>query len=147
LREDPALKPRIKKGEVDFTGLSIPELKRLMRVEAARYFLLAASKLNRTTLKKAAATPEAKILSAADRKSYAVQKHLPSRSKFEKVVEAAVLLRGADIGRRTQGGIEPTFRTSRPQFLRISGGHRIRTHRSLTSPVAAGPSVEAVSIP
>ena len=69
LREDATLKPRIRKGEIVFSGLSLPELNRLMRIEAAKYFLSAASNLNRTSLRKAAATAEAKIVSAADRRA------------------------------------------------------------------------------
>ena len=110
LREDAVLKPRIKKGEIVFAGLSLPELNRLMRIEAAKYFLLAASKLNRTSLKKAAATPEAKIVTAADRRSHAIRTHLSPRAKFDDVAQKAVLLRQADLGRRTTGGIEQLFR-------------------------------------
>ncbi len=43
--------------------------------------------------------------------------------------------------------LQPTFRTSPRQFLRISTGHRIRSCRRLTFPAGAGPFFGAGSTP
>jgi hypothetical protein len=110
LRQHPTLKPRVRKGVVEFAGLSLKELNQLLRNDAAYYFLLAASGLNRSSLRRASSTPEAKIVSPPDRRSHAVRSSLPSRMPFEDVVKAAVLLRRSDLNRRERGGIEQLFR-------------------------------------
>jgi hypothetical protein len=110
LRQHPTLKPRVRKGVIEFVGLSLQELNELLRNDAAYYFLLAASGLNRSSLKRAASTPEAKIVIASDRRSHAFRSSLPPRMPFEDVVKAAILLRRSDLNRRERGGIEQLFR-------------------------------------
>ena len=110
LRTNPLLSPALKRGEVQLSALSVETIVSLMKLDAGYYFLLAAAGLNRTSLKKAAATEEAKIVTAPKRKAFAVKERLPVRKMFADVVSSAVALRRGDLDRKSRGGIEGLFR-------------------------------------
>ncbi len=111
LRSDPHLKPALNRGgEVNLGSLKLDAIVALMKQEAGYYFLIAAAGLNRTTLKKAAAGDEAKIVSPAKRKAFAVKERLPVRKPFADIVSSAVALRRGDLDRKSRGGIEALFR-------------------------------------
>lgn len=91
----------------------------LTRVEVARlivgrtsayYFLIAAAGFNRTALKKAAAEPDAMIVSPRERQAFAIKQRLPTRASFRETAAKAVALRRGDLGRKSSGGIEGLFR-------------------------------------
>ena len=98
-------------GEVVRLGnLSLVQISSLLKFEAGHYFLLAASGLNRTSLKKAIVEPEAKVVAPKLRRSYAVSARLPVRVEFGQVESQAVALRRQDLQRRARGQIEQLFR-------------------------------------
>lgn len=110
LREHRLLAPLIKRGEVRLGALTLAEVAELLREDAAYYFLLAATGLNRTSLKRAASDETAKIVSKPLRKAFAVRERLPVRKQFADVESSAVALRRGDLDRRARGGIEALFR-------------------------------------
>ncbi len=110
LRADPLLAPVIKRGEVNLSSLTLDTVAQLMKIDAGYYFLIAAAGLNRTSLKKAAAEDEAKIVVPAKRKAFAIKERLPVRRLFADVASSAVALRRGDLNRKSRGGIEALFR-------------------------------------
>lgn len=110
LRSHPILVPCLKRGVVALKSLRIEDLAKLLRDDAGRYFLLAAAKLTRTTLKKATKEPEIAIVARPLRFAQTVKSRLPIRARFADIASAAVLLRGGDFRRRTSGSIEALFR-------------------------------------
>ena len=62
LRRDQVIAAHTRRGEVHFGELSIEDVARLLRKEPARYFLLAAAGMNRTSLKKEASSETAQRL-------------------------------------------------------------------------------------
>lgn len=111
LRKHPSLGPLLRRGEIDLGKLSVAEIASLLQSQGpAYYFLLAAAQLTRTTLKSAAAEPDAAIVTKALRKAHAVKARLPRRGVFADIANAAVTLRGGDLRRKTSGGIESLFR-------------------------------------
>lgn len=110
LRSHPLISPLLKRGEVNLGALSLDAVAKLMKVDAGYYFLIAAAGLNRTSLKKASVSDEAKIVSPAKRKAFAVKERLPIRKAFADVASGAVALRGGDLDRKSRGGIEQLFR-------------------------------------
>ncbi len=110
LRSHPLISPLLKRGEVNLGALSIEAVAELMKLDAGYYFLIAAAGFNRTSLKKASVSDEAKIVTQSKRKAFAVKERLPIRKAFADVVSGAVALRGGDLDRKSRGGIEPLFR-------------------------------------
>lgn len=110
LRTHPLLAPLLRRGEVALGSLSLNDIVQLLRVEASKYFLLASAQLTRTTLKKATREPEVSIVAKPLRAAQAVKMRLPIRTQFAEVANAAILLRGADLRRRSSGSIEALFR-------------------------------------
>lgn len=110
LRSHALIAPRLKRGEVHLGGLELKEIAELARDDVAYYFLVAAANLNRTTLKKAMETESARIVAKPLRKGFAIKSHLPVRASFADVAKKAVVLRQADLGRRSQGAVEALFR-------------------------------------
>lgn len=110
LKTHKLFKQVLTKQKLHLAKLTLDEVATLMLQEAARYFLLAASNLNRTQLKKATQEPETAIVAKKLRQAHAVQKRLPVKASFEDIVARAESLRRADLGRKQRGGIEATFR-------------------------------------
>lgn len=110
LRSNPILLPHVKRGEVHLGSLTLDAVAQLMKVEAGYYFLIAAAGLNRTSLKKASAGEEAKIVTAAKRRAFAIKERLPVRKSFADIASSAVALRRGDLNRKSRGGIEALFR-------------------------------------
>lgn len=78
--------------------------------QAGYYFLMAAARLSRTSLKKAAETPEARIVRKELRKAYALQRALPVEASFSAVAEKAISQRSRDLSRRERGAVEGLLR-------------------------------------
>jgi hypothetical protein len=110
LKKNPLLSPHIRRGEVTFESLTLEDAAELLRQETAYHFLLAAAGLNRTSLKKEAASETAKIVAAPKRRAFAVRRRLPIRKSFADIANNAALLRKADLDRRSKGSIEALFR-------------------------------------
>lgn len=104
------LAPLIRRGIAHLSELSVESVAKLMRLEASKYFLLAAAGLNRTTLKKAAAQPAAQIVAAGLRAAHVVKERLPVRQSFSDIASAALSLRTQDLTRSSGGSIEGLFR-------------------------------------
>ncbi|HVV87233.1 MAG TPA: hypothetical protein VHE35_29535 [Kofleriaceae bacterium] len=118
LRARKPLKACIQRGRVELGRLTLEQVAEQMLFEPARYFLMAAANLNRTSLKKAAQAPEAIIVEKKLRVAYAVRARLPRVASFEEVAVKAEALRRGDLGRKARGGIEALFR-ARLQAERI----------------------------
>jgi hypothetical protein len=95
LKKNALLSPHIRRGEITFTNLTLEDVATLLRDETGYYFLLAAAGLNRTSLKKEAASETAKIVAAPQRKAFAVRQRLPVRKSFADIANNAAVLRGA----------------------------------------------------
>lgn len=76
----------------------------------AYYFLIAAAGLNRTSLKKAAASPDSRLAPKEHRKAWVIQRRLPIEAKFSEIASSAVALRAADLDRKDTGAAERYFR-------------------------------------
>ena len=92
----------------EFSRAEVAEL--IVGRRAGYYFLMAAAGLNRTALKKAAATPEAMIVATRERPAFAIRERLPLRASFSEIAANAIALRRSDLSRKTSGGIEGLFR-------------------------------------
>lgn len=110
LKRHPRIGAVVKRGEIHFSELTREDVAKLLKDEAAYYFLIAAAGLNRTTLKKALANEEAQIVAAPQRKAFVVKSRLPVRRSFAEVASSAIALRRADLDRKARGGIEQLFR-------------------------------------
>jgi hypothetical protein len=110
LRRNRLIAPQVRRGEVHFGSLTLEQVAELLRNETSYYFLMAAAGLNRTALKRAAATESAQIVARPLRRAYAVKTRLPVRRAFVDVANAAVVLRRGDLERRRMGSIEMLFR-------------------------------------
>lgn len=110
LKKDAILGTVVTRGQAHFEKLELDQIATLLKNDAARYFLLAAAGLNRTSLKKEAASETARIVIAPLRKAYAVRKRLPVQRAFDEVAKSAVLLRKGDLDRASKGEIEALFR-------------------------------------
>jgi hypothetical protein len=110
LRAHPVIAPLVKRADVYLGQLKREDIAKLLRDDAAYYFLLAAAGLNRTSLKKATVDEAAQIVPKTLRRAFAVEKRLPVRKPFADVANAAVVLRRGDLERRSKGEIEQLFR-------------------------------------
>ncbi len=110
LRRQPPLAQAIKKGEVLFAQLKLPEVRALLEDDVGRYFLLAAANFTRTTLKRAMNDERRALVRKEDRQAHAVLEALPHRQPFDEVAARAVALRSGDIRRHHSGVVEQLFR-------------------------------------
>lgn len=111
LRKHELLAPHLEgRGWIKLADLDLDAVATLARDETAYYFLIAAAGLNRTSLRKAVSESDAQIVARRLRRAYAIKKRLPVNTGFEAVVNRAVALREADLGRRSRGLVEMLFR-------------------------------------
>ena len=82
LRKHAALAPLVRRGQVALGELDLNEIAELLKDEAGYYFLIAAAGLNRSSLKRAMADPEAAIVEKRLRKAFAVRKLLGNVGEF-----------------------------------------------------------------
>ena len=97
-------------GRLALSDLSLAEVAVLMRTEVSYYFLLAATGLNRTTLRRAAAEEEALLVPLRHRKAFAVRSRLPVSGDFGTISSNALALRQGDLQRKARGKTEQFFR-------------------------------------
>lgn len=105
------LEDAIHDDEVQLSRLSLEDIDELMRgEEEGYYFLIAAAGLNRTSLKAASGTPEAKIVQPRLRKAFGIKESLPLRVSFSATLQKSVTLRAADLKRKRRGAVEALLR-------------------------------------
>jgi hypothetical protein len=95
---------------VELSRLTLDEVESLLASEAGYSLLASAAGLNRTSLKKALADPEAAVVHPRLRRAYVVKTRLPVSSSFESLANGAVALRRSDLQRKARGQIEQVFR-------------------------------------
>jgi hypothetical protein len=111
LRSDPALAATLTDdGRYALGKLSLNEVGRLLRDDAGYYFLLAATQLNRTSLRVAASDEEAQLVPARQRRAFSVQTRLPVSGDFDHIASNATALRQGDLQRKARGRTEQIFR-------------------------------------
>ena len=111
LADHPILRAHRRGDDVRLGELTRSDIAQLIKARGpGYYFLIAAARLNRTALKKAATEPEAMIVPARERTAFALQRRLPVRVSFRETATNAVTLRRGDLGRKSSGGIEGLFR-------------------------------------
>ncbi len=111
LRDDTAIRAvRRRDGRFALAKLPLDDVARLMRHEPAYYLLLAATSLNRTSLRRASQDEEAQLVPARQRKAFAVRTRLPISADFDSVIANAVALRMGDLQRKARGKTEQFFR-------------------------------------
>ena len=111
IRDDPAIQTvRGADGRYRLSALALDDVARLMRDEPAYYFLLAATSLNRTSLRRATQEEEAQLVAARHRKAFAVRSRLPVSGDLDAIVGNAVALRQGDLQRKARGRTEQIFR-------------------------------------
>jgi hypothetical protein len=110
LSRHPLLSGLIDGDEIRLSALSVQSTAELLQDDVGYYLLMAAAGLNRTSLRKAAADPEAAVVSPKLRKAFAVQRLLPVRERLGEIVSRSVALRRADMDRRARGTVEQLFR-------------------------------------
>lgn len=110
LREHPLLSRHLRDDDIHLGALSLEEVAEVLRDEAGRYFLMAAARLSRTSLKEAMQEPEAQVVAPRSRRAFAVRARLPVWERFDRIAASAVTLRGGDLRRMTRGAIEELFR-------------------------------------
>lgn len=111
LRDDEAIQTvRRADGRYALSELPLKDVSRLLRHEPAYYLLLAATSLNRTSLRRATETEEAQLVAPRDRKGYAVRARLPVTADFDAVIANALSLRRGDLQRKARGKTEELFR-------------------------------------
>ena len=110
LVEHRALTPHAEGDRIHFSRLSLEDVDELCREDEGYYFLIAAAGLNRTTLKRATATPEARIVLPRLRKAFAIKERLPLEISFAATLQKAAALRSGDLKRKHRGAVETLFR-------------------------------------
>ena len=105
----------IRGDEVELSRLSLEDVVNLTGEEHGHYFLIAAAGLNRTSLKAAASTPEAKIVQPRLRRAYAIKQNLPIRVSFAGTAQKSVALRAADLTRKRREPWKHSFGTASKQ--------------------------------
>lgn len=111
LRDDEAIQGvRRKDGRFALSSLSLESVARLLRHEPAYYLLLAATSLNRTSLRRATEDDEAQLVAPRQRRAFAVRARLPVSADFDAVIANAVALRMGDLQRKARGKTEQVFR-------------------------------------
>lgn len=104
------LKKHLIKDEIHLSKLTLEEVYELSRTEESRYLLLAAGRLNRTSLKEGTKSASAQIVTKNLREAYALKEHLPVRESFRSLAERAVALRTVDLARKHHGTVEALLR-------------------------------------
>lgn len=97
-------------GRLALSRLSLGDVSRLMAMDEGYYFLLAATQLNRTSLRRASKDEEALLLPARQRKAFAVLARLPVSAEFDLIAANAIALRQGDLQRKARGHTEAVFR-------------------------------------
>lgn len=110
LRERPSVAGVLDGNRVRLASLGLSEVDELLRDDVGYYFLLAATGLNRTTLKKAAEDEAAQLVARPRRRAHAMKVRLPISEEFNSIAANAVALRSSDLRRKTQGQTEQIFR-------------------------------------
>jgi hypothetical protein len=112
LRNDPAIAAtRTPNGRLALAELQPDDVARLLRDETCGYyFLLAATGLNRTSLRKAAADEEMQLVAVRHRRAFAVKARLPVSADFDTIAANATALRQGDLQRKARGRTEQIFR-------------------------------------
>lgn len=112
LRADPAVAATLGgDGRYALSKLSLDDVARLLRDDkCGYYFMLAATQLNRTSLRKATSAEEAQLVPARQRKAYAVRSRLPLSGDFDAIASNATALRQGDLQRKARGQTEQLFR-------------------------------------
>ena len=111
LRDDSAIQGvRRADGRYALASLLLDDVVRLLRHEPAYYLLLAATSLNRTSLRRATQEEEAQLVSPRQRRAFAVRTRLPVSADFDTVIANAVALRMGDLQRKARGKTEQVFR-------------------------------------
>lgn len=102
---------RLTKGDSARLGeLTLEEVASVLQSDEGYYLLLAASGLNRTTLKKAQNTPEAKVRPQALRRAHAIRESLPRQESVRALVHNSVTLRSRDLNRKSRSNLEKMFK-------------------------------------
>lgn len=104
------LRKFLRGDEVELARLSLEDVDDLAGQDQGYYFLIAAAGLNRTSLKAAARTPEARIVQPRLRRAFAIQQNLPIRVSFAATAQKSVALRAADLKRKRRGSVEALLR-------------------------------------
>lgn len=104
------LRKTIRGDEVELARLSLEDIADLTGEDQGHYFLIAAAGLNRTSLKAAASTPEARIVQPRLRRAFAIKESLPVRVSFAATAQKSVALRAADLKRKRRGAVEALLR-------------------------------------
>lgn len=112
LRSDAAISATLgSDGRYALSELPLDEVARLLRDEkCGYYFMLAATQLNRTSLRKASGEEEAQLVPARMRKAFAVRSRLPVSGDFDTIASSATALRQGDLQRKARGRTEQIFR-------------------------------------
>ncbi|WP_028644591.1 hypothetical protein [Nocardioides sp. URHA0020] len=112
LRSDPAIATTATSdGRFALSKLPIEDVARLLRDAACGYyFMLAATELNRTSLRQAATEDEAQLVPTRQRRAFAVQTRLPVSADFDTIASNATALRQGDLQRKARGRTEQHFR-------------------------------------
>ena len=111
LRSDPAITAvGNHEGRLALNKLSLDDVLRLLASDEGYHFLLAATQLNRTSLRRAAQDDEALLLPPRQRKAYAVRSRLPVSAEFDAIAANATTLRQGDLQRKARGQTEQVFR-------------------------------------
>lgn len=97
-------------GRLALSTLTLDEVSALLRTEVSYYFLLAATGLNRTSLRRLAAGEEALLVPARSRRAFAIRSRLPVSEEFSTIASNALALRQADLQRKARGRTEQFFR-------------------------------------
>jgi hypothetical protein len=98
------------RGTVRLADLTLDEVTSVIREDVGYYFLLAAANLNRTSLKAVMRAEASQIVTPRKRRAFAIHSQLPVQTSLPGVIERAVALRAADLGRASRGSVEALFR-------------------------------------
>lgn len=96
--------------ELLFGAMSLAEVQELIDDDVGYYFLMAATGLNRTELRRAVQSEDLQVVSKASRRAQAARNLLPPSRPFDEVARKAVAERRQHLDRRNRGGVEQFFR-------------------------------------
>lgn len=97
-------------GDIYLSKLTVEEIKALADLDEGYYFLMAATGLNRTALKKAMESADLQVVKRESRRAQAIRNLLPTSRSFDEVARKAVAERRQHLSRRRRGSIEQLFR-------------------------------------
>lgn len=110
LIDTPEIAAHAKGDRVDLSKMSLNDIALLLSTDVGLYLLMAASGMNRTTLRSALSDPEVSVVRREYRRAQTVRARLPLDLSFEAVAERAVQMRRGDLARRERGQFEQLFR-------------------------------------